>query len=319
LPIEQVIRGGESDCRNRILHQMFLLIGLGERGGSGMPKIYSGWKSQHWRPPALQEKDEPEQTLLSLQMADLLPESVIIQLRKRFGVQFDELDQTGRLVMATAAIERVVSHTRLLEICGAHAHDLSVLLAKLVKQELLASEGRSRGTVYFLPGQSLPTPEQVFLGPVLPVELNPNMRSSSEYSGGSSSDLNTSSSNLNTSSSNLSEHRDSNGRLLAEQLQLPVIDKLEVLSPSLRSQLDLIAAEPRAKGKMARETLCAVVIHLCSDQFITLRCLAELVNRKPETLRNEYLTQLVRDRKLVLAFPTKPTHEKQAYRAANNH
>ena len=31
LPIEQVIRGGESDCRNRILHQMFLLIGLGER------------------------------------------------------------------------------------------------------------------------------------------------------------------------------------------------------------------------------------------------------------------------------------------------
>ena len=39
LPLEQVIRGGESDCRNRILHQMFLLIGLGERGGSGIPKI----------------------------------------------------------------------------------------------------------------------------------------------------------------------------------------------------------------------------------------------------------------------------------------
>lgn len=33
LPVEQVIRGGESDCRNRTLHQMFLLIGLGERGG----------------------------------------------------------------------------------------------------------------------------------------------------------------------------------------------------------------------------------------------------------------------------------------------
>ena len=29
LPVEQVIRGGESDCCNRILHQMFLLIGLG--------------------------------------------------------------------------------------------------------------------------------------------------------------------------------------------------------------------------------------------------------------------------------------------------
>ncbi|EPX9364577.1 AlbA family DNA-binding domain-containing protein, partial [Aeromonas veronii] len=31
IPLEDVIAGGNTDCRNRLLHQMFLLIGLGER------------------------------------------------------------------------------------------------------------------------------------------------------------------------------------------------------------------------------------------------------------------------------------------------
>ena len=34
----------ESDCRNRTLHQMFLMINLGERAGSGLPKIRQGWE-----------------------------------------------------------------------------------------------------------------------------------------------------------------------------------------------------------------------------------------------------------------------------------
>ncbi|WP_346828649.1 hypothetical protein ABDX87_15325 [Pseudomonas abietaniphila] len=91
------------------MHQMFLLIGLGERGGSGVPKIYSGWRSQHWRPQALYEKAEHEQTLLELRMLDLLPEGVVEQLRERFGVRFEGLEHTARLILATAAIKRVAS------------------------------------------------------------------------------------------------------------------------------------------------------------------------------------------------------------------
>jgi predicted HTH transcriptional regulator len=44
VPPEQALRGGESDCRNRTLHQMFLMINLGERAGSGLPKIRQGWE-----------------------------------------------------------------------------------------------------------------------------------------------------------------------------------------------------------------------------------------------------------------------------------
>jgi ATP-dependent DNA helicase RecG len=42
--VEAALQGGESDCRNRTLHQMFLMIGLGERAGSGLPKIRQGWE-----------------------------------------------------------------------------------------------------------------------------------------------------------------------------------------------------------------------------------------------------------------------------------
>ena len=44
VPVEQALQGGESDCRNRTLHQMFLMINLGERAGSGLPKIRQGWE-----------------------------------------------------------------------------------------------------------------------------------------------------------------------------------------------------------------------------------------------------------------------------------
>jgi predicted HTH transcriptional regulator len=44
VPAEQALRGGESDCRNKTLHQMFLMINLGERAGSGLPKIRQGWE-----------------------------------------------------------------------------------------------------------------------------------------------------------------------------------------------------------------------------------------------------------------------------------
>ncbi|MDP3653585.1 MAG: winged helix-turn-helix transcriptional regulator [Rhodoferax sp.] len=44
VPVAQALAGGASDCRNRTLHQMFLFINLGERAGSGLPKIRSGWE-----------------------------------------------------------------------------------------------------------------------------------------------------------------------------------------------------------------------------------------------------------------------------------
>jgi predicted HTH transcriptional regulator len=43
ISVDTALMGGESDCRNRTLHKLFLLLGLGERAGSGLPKISQGW------------------------------------------------------------------------------------------------------------------------------------------------------------------------------------------------------------------------------------------------------------------------------------
>ncbi|WFE69692.1 putative DNA binding domain-containing protein [Thiomicrospira sp. R3] len=53
VPIEEAIKGGHPDCRNRHLHQMFAFIGVGEKSGTGLPKVYENCKQLHWKKPQL--------------------------------------------------------------------------------------------------------------------------------------------------------------------------------------------------------------------------------------------------------------------------
>lgn len=324
LPMEQVIRGGESDCRNRILHQMFLLIGLGERGGSGMPKIYSGWQSCHWRQPLLREKDQPEQTLLELHMLDLLPPAVLEALRERFGASFDHVDSLDRMILATAMIEGVVNHARMTEICVDHPHDLSLALARLERDGMLLSQGQSRGKVYHLPGAAPVSPEQVF-----PAAF------SSGSNGGSSGSSDISSGSSVTSSGSgegaplaqpapitvevvgESGNRDEHGCLLSPLLDAPILDDLAALSEALRSELLGRAALPRAKARLERQAMVEVILAVCEGRYVRLSVLAELLNRDPDGLRKGYLDALVKEHRIRRAFPGTPTHELQSYKKAD--
>ena len=230
-----------------------------------------------------------------MRMVDLFPEHVMAGLKARFGAQFEAISHVERVALALAASEGTVNHARLRAVTTEHSFDLSRTLQHLTQTGMLESTG-GRGAVYHLPGEAIPTPEDVF-GPTPRISVP-------------------SSPNLTGRSPNLTENRDSDGCLVADQLPLPIIDDLSVLSLPLRLRLETIAREPRSKGKVDREVLIAVILQLCAKQFVTLRCLATLVNRKPDTLRDQYLTKLVRERKLALAFPTTPTHERQAYCAA---
>ena len=323
LPLEQVIRGGESDCRNRILHQMFLLIGLGERGGSGMPKIFSGWQSRHWRQPLLREKDVPEQTLLELHMLDLLPGPILDALQARFGTAFEQVDPLGRVILATAMIEGVVNHARMTEICTDHPHDLSQALARLERDGMLLSQGQSRGKVYHLPGSAPVSPEQVvaFGG------SSGNSGHSSGSSAASSGNNEDSSGNSITdapagASAGVSDssaeqaRRDEHGCLISPLLDAPVVDTLAALSPALRDELLQRAALPRAKARLDRDSMASVILSVCEGRYVRLSVLAELLSRDADGLRKGYLDALVKDYRIRRAFPGTPTHEMQSYRTA---
>lgn len=152
IPVEEAITGGSSDCRNRALQDMFRYVGLGENAGSGLPKIFDGWNSQHWRLPMLKEKLEPsEQTLLELHTLSLVPEAVLKELRENLGAEvFDCLTEQERVVLVTAHIEKTVDHARMMSVLDIHPRDLSALFGSLVEKRLIYQEGSGRGTFYFL-------------------------------------------------------------------------------------------------------------------------------------------------------------------------
>lgn len=315
IPVAVALKGGESDCRNRTLHQMFRFVGVGEQAGSGIPKIMQGWEAQHWNPPKLYENSEPyDQTLLELRMIDLFPEKVVEELRSRFGSKFDKLEQAGRVALALASSEGTVNHARLCTLSTEHPSDLSRVLHNLVQHGFLQATGSGRGVVYFLPGQNMPSPEDIF-----------SMPSRSDVLGAAranvrSTDQNISSSSLHKgySSDNLDASRNADGCLQSEQLELPVIDDIEKLSKSLRLKLEELAEAPRSKSRLNRDSMEKVILEVCNGYYVTLQSIAYLVSRRPDALRNQYLSQMVKDRRLSLAFPQTPTHERQAYCATSS-
>jgi len=153
VPMDVALVGGNSDCRNRLLQDMFRYIGLGENAGSGLPKIFQGWEGQHWRQPILRERSTPnDQTLLELHMLSLVPEEALDELKALVGEEcFALMTDNERLVLVTALIETTVDHSRMMTILDTHPRDLTKLLSGLVEKGLLESDGAGRGTVYFLP------------------------------------------------------------------------------------------------------------------------------------------------------------------------
>ena len=307
LPLEQVLQGGTSDCRNRLMHQMFLMIGLGERGGSGIPKIFSGWQSEHWRQPVLREVEEPEQTLLELHMLDLLPEAVLEDLRQRFGDKFNALERGERLILVTAAIEQVVNHARLADICGLHSYDLSHSLARLVREGMLESKGQSRGKVYCLPGAMHISPDQVF--PAAPASSGHNDASSGHMAPNAGANNFHSGATQDTA-------RDADGCLLSALLNAPIIEDLSQVSSQLLTELQGRATEARNKQRLPRLRMEDIILAMCRERYLTLNVLAQLLSRNPEALRKQYLNAMVKSGRVCQAFPMTPTHEKQAYRSA---
>ena len=48
--------------------KMFNMIGIGERAGSGVPDIFSVWEQQGWIEPEVEERYNPDRTILKLSL-----------------------------------------------------------------------------------------------------------------------------------------------------------------------------------------------------------------------------------------------------------
>ena len=146
--LDQLVKGGVSECRNPSLQTMFLMIGGGEKAGSGFDKIRSGWASQNLQPPRVDEITRPDRVRFILPTVSLLPEETLESLRRQFSRVFPTLGATEVQALVIAEQEGEVSNRRLRLACTDHASDLTRLLHGLVAKGVLEQIGQKRGTSY---------------------------------------------------------------------------------------------------------------------------------------------------------------------------
>ena len=86
----QMLRGGESEPRNVNIMKMFNLLGFGEHAGSGIPDIYSVWKSSGYMEPTIEEhfgEDGPNKTVITLPLIEKSSDQAMNQALPEKGLE----------------------------------------------------------------------------------------------------------------------------------------------------------------------------------------------------------------------------------------
>lgn len=281
LGIEQVLKGGVSECRNKTLQTMFAMLGYGEKAGSGIDKIRQGWASQKWRWPLIQEQHRPDRVLLILPMVSLLPEDSLTRLRTVLGEKIAELDGREVQALVTADVEGSVTNQRLQQFCSDHTSDITRLLQGLGAKGLLEKDGYGRWASYRLSGRF--TKSAVTEG-------------SAPHTTPDDSQHNESSSQHNKESSQHSE--------ASSQHNDPVL---------VDEALLVLAAPARLKPRITSGQMREIIRQLCRGRFLTFLQIGSLLNRHPQGIRDRFLSTMVQSGELIPRFPDNPTNPEQAY------
>ncbi len=148
---DQLLRGNISECRNKALQNMFMMIGAAEKAGSGVDKIRRGWKTQHWRTPAVREQFQPDRVQWQLPMISLIPDESLAKLKTIFGEHFACCNKLEVQALVTADVEDGIDNARMRQITGGHTADMTKILQGLVGKKMLIQEGQGRWSRYHLP------------------------------------------------------------------------------------------------------------------------------------------------------------------------
>ncbi len=154
IPIKQLLdqksHGGISECRNKTLQKMFMMIGAAEQAGSGINKIYRGWESENWQKPTALEIFQPDRVHWILPMTSLIAEKSLSHLKKIFGPKFKNLSPLEVQILAKAAAEGFVNNNSVQQITHTHPADITKTLQSLVLRKMLLKENERRWALYRL-------------------------------------------------------------------------------------------------------------------------------------------------------------------------
>ncbi len=291
LSLEQLLRGGVSECRNKSLQTMFQMMGAGDKAGSGMDRIRTSWDGAKLRTPRIRETQRPDRVSLTLPMVSLLPEEGLARLREMFGKKCDALAPDQMQILVMALEEGAITNARLQEVLTIHRTELTKTLQQLVKAGLLRRTGTGRWTQYELrdPARVIARARNEVANDVDP-SFDPTSDTSTKLSG------------VLYQAADPASHS-------AEDAQVVTSDMLRDQWP----QLTLIGQ--RARGGLISQTeLESVIIELCAvGGWLNSHQIASLTGRNAVSLRRRMLSGMVARGRLKLRFPGARNHPYQAY------
>jgi ATP-dependent DNA helicase RecG len=277
ISLDQLFRGNVSECRNKSLQKMFMMIGTAEKAGSGIDKIRRGWNTQYWRTPSVRENMQPDRVQWLLPMTSLIPEESLERLHGLFGSRFAQFDQNEVQALVTADIEGEVDNLRVRQICTIHSADATHLLQGLVAIGALVRDGHGRWSRYQLPHTS------------------DSLHNEGKFTHTETDSLH----NEGKSTHNETDFlHNANDYLYNEEL------------------LSIVSAA-RNKKRLSPEVTAKIILELCQGRWLTRHQLSNLLERNSESLRERFLNPMVTKGLLKLRYPDKPNHTGQAYMATD--
>jgi len=274
IPFEIAIKGGESDCRNRKLQKMFMLIGYAEKAGSGIPKIFQSWSKYNWTKPLLYEKNEHHpQTLLELRTINLLDERTINRLKSVFKDKFNELNEQEITILATAHIEEEINHKRILEILDMHPSDVSNILKKLTESGFLQKNGVGKGSTYRLVTNAITSATE---------------------------GVKASTGGVKASTGGVKAFTDGIRFYKQEEISAEILEEIKkIITPILNRQ------------RVKKEIMHSIIIEICKYGYFSPELLSNILKRSKDTIK-DYISELVAKEKLYPYFSS-PNSPRQAY------
>lgn len=131
---------------------MFNLVNIGERSGSGIPKIFAAWKNQGWTEPKLEESFEPDRTKLTL---EIVSEKVAIKTGdKKVATSAgdkkltEKAQQQREKILAYLEEQEEATAAQLCEVLGVKTSRIKQILQEMAADELIVPVGEKKNRTY---------------------------------------------------------------------------------------------------------------------------------------------------------------------------
>lgn len=150
ISIDEAIAGGISDARNGKIFNMFSLINVGERSGSGLCDVYHVWEENGFTRPEIVESVEPERIILTLQTG--IEDNSVRNHGENVHNSDDnvrnyeeDLSANERRILSILRRNPAATAKQIAEECHISAKTVSRLCQSLKAKKILEREGSTRG------------------------------------------------------------------------------------------------------------------------------------------------------------------------------